>query len=150
MLCDQGKPTKSLPLKKVIFYSCKNTKHIYNKTLSRSQHMIFFPLKAESQNFLDPVLTLEKNKIQNYTPRILRNTNLYTRTKRCYWLESKIFIQPEFRNLSTSIKQLIEYIQIQTGSLVLLFLQVFLSLMIHITSKQSKSLSIPTYFHPCN
>ena len=56
--------------------------------------------------------TIRKNKIQNYDPRILRNT-----------------IQPEFRNLSTSIIQPIWYIQIQTGSLVLLFLQVFLSLM---------------------
>ena len=49
-------------------------------------------------------------------------------TKRCYWLDSKNFSQPEFRNLSTPIKQLIECIQIQTGSLVLILVYIFICL----------------------
>ena len=41
------------------------------------------------------------------------------------WLDSKIFSQPEFRNLSTPIKQPIACIQIQTGSLVLILVYIF-------------------------
>ena len=69
------------------------------------------------------------NKIQNYNPRILRNTNLYTRTNRYYCIDSKIFSQPEFRNLSTPIKEPIACIQIQTGSLVLILVYIFNCLM---------------------
>ena len=73
--------------------------------------------------------TIRINKIQNYNPRILRNTNLYTRTKRYYWIDSKIFSQPIFRNLSTPIKEPIACIQIQTGSLVLILVYIFNCLM---------------------
>ena len=59
--------------------------------------------------------------IQTSHQRSAPYTNLYTRTKRCYWLDSTIFSQPEFRNLSTPIKKPIECIQIQTGSLVYIF-----------------------------
>ena len=39
-------------------------------------------------------------------------SNVHKLLLRCYWLESKIFSQPEFRNLSTPIKQPIVCIQI--------------------------------------
>ena len=63
--------------------------------------------------------------IQTSHQRSAPYTNLYTLTKRCYWLDSKIFCQPEFRNLSTPIKQPIACIQIQTGSLVLILVYIF-------------------------
>ena len=72
---------------------------------------------------------IRKFKLQNYNIRILRNTNLYTWTKRYYQIDIKIFSQPEFRNLSTPIKQPIECIQIQTGSLVLILVYIFICLM---------------------
>ena len=64
--------------------------------------------------------------IQTSHQRSAPYTNLYTLTKHCNRLDSKIFSQPEFRNLSTSIKQPIGFMQIQAGSLVLFFLQVSL------------------------
>ena len=68
--------------------------------------------------------------IQTSRQRSAPYTNLHELTKRCYWLDSKIFSQPVFRNLSTSIKYPIGFIQIQTGSLVLFFLQVSLPLLL--------------------
>ena len=69
--------------------------------------------------------------IQTSHQRSAPYTNLYTRTKRCYWLDSKIFSQPQFRNLSTPIKELIECIQIQTGNLVLILVYIFNCLMLN-------------------
>ena len=58
------------------------------------------------------VLSLDNIIIKTYRQWSTPYTNLYTLTKRCYWLDSKIFSQPEFRNLSAPIKQPIACIQI--------------------------------------
>ena len=60
--------------------------------------------------------------IQTSRQRSAPYTNLHKLTKCCYL--------PEFRNLSISIKEPIGFIQIQTGSLVLFFLQVSLPLLL--------------------
>ena len=62
--------------------------------------------------------------IQTSCQRSAPYTNLHKLTQCCHWLDRKFFSQPEFRNLSTSIKQPIGFIQIQRGSLVLFFLQI--------------------------
>ena len=53
---------------------------------------------------------------------------MHKSTKRSYWLDSKISSQPEFRNLSTSTKKPLGFIQIETGSLVLFFLWISTSI----------------------
>ena len=76
------------------------------------------------------VSPLDNLIIQTSHQRSAPYTNLYTLTKRCYWLDSKIFSQREFRNLSTPIKQPIACIQIQTVSLVLILVYIFNCLML--------------------
>ena len=75
------------------------------------------------------VYILDNLIIQTSHQRSAPYTNLYTRTKRYYWIDSKVFSQPEFRNLSTRIKQPIACIQIQTGSLVIILVYIFNCLM---------------------
>ena len=90
---------------------------------------LYIRISFSAANRLHGCSNIRIKKIQNYNPRILRNTNLYTRTKRYYWIDSKIFSQPEFRNLITPIKEPIACIQIQTGSLVLILVYIFNCLM---------------------
>ena len=98
------------------------------------------------------VQTLDKLIIQTSCQRSAPYTNLYTLTKRCYWLDSKIFSQSEFRNLSTPIKQPIECIQIQTGSLVLILVYIFICLMfIPMLDKSLQCLYlVVVVYHLCN
>ena len=84
--------------------------------------------------------TLDNLIIQTSHQRSAPYTNLYIRTKRCYWLDSKIFSQPELRNLSTPIKQPIACIQIQTGSLVIILFYIFNCLMITQTDSSQKNI----------
>ena len=63
-------------------------------------------------------------------------------TKRYYWIDSQIFSQPEFRNLSTLIKQPIECIQIYTGSLVLILVYIFNCLMVKDSTKNIGSFKL--------
>ena len=88
---------------------------------------LLFPLSSCFTIFI--VQTLDNIIIQTYRHRSTPYTNLYTLTKRCYWLDSKIFSQPQVRNLSTPIKEPIAFIQIQTGSLVLILVYIFNCLM---------------------
>ena len=80
-------------------------------------------------NYIRQVNTLDNLIIQTSHQRSAPYTNLYTLTKCCYWLDSKLYSQPEFRNLSTPIKETIVCIQIQTGSLVLILVYIFNCLM---------------------
>ena len=93
---------------------------------------IFLPSPLIFFLYQSSVLPLDNIIIQTYRQRSAPYTNLYTLTKRCYWLDSKIYSQPEFRNLSTPIKQPIACIQIQTGSLVLILVYIFICLMFYL------------------
>ena len=110
------------------------TTHFHSCTTKK----IHYGLHSHRFLELQVLRTLDNIIIQTYRQRSAPYTNLYTRTKRCYWLESKIFSQPQFRNLSTPIKQPIVCIQIQRGSLVLILVYIFNCLMYLLILEENK------------
>ena len=118
--------------RQLIFYGNVSISYIYHLTF-----WLKYGQQGHTLHRKRGVYILDKLLIQTSHQRSAPYTDLYTLTKRCYWLNSKIFSQPEFRNLSTPIKQPIECIQIQTSSLVLILVYIFNWLMFKHTSNQT-------------